>query len=97
MATIAFQEGLKAPQPLTSQNQSLNHIIDGMAKARPQAAYAEYPTSSNSYSAGFTKFIYGAFANMINGLAWWLEDHLGHGSDFETLTYFGPNDVRQNA
>ena len=97
MATIAFQEGLKAPQPVTTQKQLLNHIIDGMAKARPQAVYAEYPTSSNSYSAGFTKFTYGAFANMINGLAWWLEDHLGHGSDFETLTYFGPNDVRQNA
>ena len=75
----------------------MNHIVDGMAQARPQAVYAEYPASSKDYSSGFTKLTYGAFANVINGLAWWLEDHLGHGSDFETLTYFGPNDFRQNA
>jgi acyl-coenzyme A synthetase/AMP-(fatty) acid ligase len=97
MATIVFQEGPKAPKPTVCKKQLLNHIVDGMAVSRPQALYAEYPTSSESYSAGFTKLTYGAFANAINGLAWWLEHHLGHGSDFETLTYFGPNDFRQNA
>ncbi len=97
MATLVFEEALKAPRPSTHRKQLLNHIVDGMASARPQAVYAEYPSSSKDYSAGFTKLTYGTFANAINGLAWWLEDHLGHGSDFETLTYFGPNDFRQNA
>ena len=97
MATLVFKEGYQAPKPVIRQKQLINHIVDGMAMARPQAVYAEYPTSSTSYSAGFTKLTYGAFANAINGLAWWIEDHLGHGSDFETLVYFGPNDFRQNA
>jgi hypothetical protein len=59
--------------------------------------YAEYPTNPESYADGFTKLTYAAFANVVNGLAWWLVDNLGPGYEFETLVYFGPNDFRQNA
>ena len=97
MATLVFEEGPRIPRPAVSRKQLLPHIVDGLAAARPQSVYAEYPTSPDSYSAGFTKLTYAAFANAINGLAWWIEDHLGHGTDFETLTYFGPNDFRFNA
>lgn len=97
MTSLVFEEGPKAPQPAISRKQLLPHIVDGMAMARPQAVYAEYPTNPDSYSDGFSKLTYGAFANVINGLAWSLEDQLGPGNNFETLVYFGPNDFRQNA
>ncbi|KAJ5113756.1 acetyl-CoA synthetase-like protein [Penicillium angulare] len=97
MVSLVFEEGPRAPKPALSKKQLMPHIVDGMARARPQAVYAEYPTNPDSYADGFSKLTYGAFANVINGLAWWIEDNLGPGNDFETLVYFGPNDFRQNA
>lgn len=67
-----------------------------MAKARPQTLYAELPVSPTTYDDGFIKVNYADFANLINGLAWWLKDTLGVGVNFETLAYIGPNDVRYN-
>jgi acyl-CoA synthetase (AMP-forming)/AMP-acid ligase II len=72
----------------------LNHIVDDIARAHPNAPYAEIPVSSTSFDQGFRKVSYRAFANAINGMAWWLEKTLGKGQSFETLAYIGPNDLR---
>jgi hypothetical protein len=97
MVFPVFEEGPKPPRSAARKKQLLPHIVDGMARSRPEAVYAEYPRNPETYAEGFTKLTYGAFANVINGLAWSLEDRLGRGDEFETLVYFGPNDFRQNA
>lgn len=86
------QVGLEGmPSPYT--NQLLNHIVDYVATTKPQALYAEYPISPVSYEAGFRKITYATFANVINRIAWWLNDHLGPGKNFEALAYIGPNNL----
>lgn len=97
MTAPGFEETRKAPKSAIRRKQLLPHVVDEMALSRPQAVYAEYPTNANSYVNGFSKLTYTAFANAINGLAWWIVAELGPESNFETLAYFGPNDFRQNA
>ena len=80
-------------QPYPHTNQLLNHIVDCVAARKPQTLYTEYPVSLTSYESGFCKITYGAFANAINRVAWWLSDALGPGKDFETLAYIGPNNL----
>lgn len=94
MATIQFSEGVVAPAPLPQQKQLLNNIIDGMARIRPWALYAEVPNSLTTYEAGFRKITYGNLANAINCVAWWLKEELGTSQNFETLSYLGPSDLR---
>ena len=80
-----------AGQPVPKVKTLLLHIIDHLAATKPQALYAEFPRSDLTYNDGFRKVTYGTFANAINGIAWWLQDTLGPGKNFETLAYIGPN------
>jgi len=82
--------------PPTPPKRLLNHVVDDMARENPDALYAELPLSPTSFGAGFRKVTYRAFANAINGMAWWLHRTLGPGESFETLLYLGPNDLRHN-
>ncbi|KAL9098748.1 MAG: hypothetical protein Q9163_005648 [Psora crenata] len=93
MGTIQFSEGGHLPSALRGQKQLVNNIVDGMAKNRPQALYAEIPVSPNSYEDGYRKVTYSELANAINGVAWWLKEKLGQGKEHETLAYIGPNDI----
>ncbi|KAF5870715.1 putative nrps-like enzyme protein [Botrytis fragariae] len=77
--------------PLPQAKTLLVHIVDHMAKTKPQALYAEFPISSVTYDEGFRKVTYKDFANAINGIAWCLHDNLGVGRELETLAYIGPN------
>jgi acyl-coenzyme A synthetase/AMP-(fatty) acid ligase len=94
MATIQFSEGTDAPVPLLQRKQLLNNIVDGLAKTKPSALYAEIPISLTTYEAGFRKITYRMLANAINGVAWWLKEELGISQNFETLSYIGPSDVQ---
>ena len=77
--------------------ETLVNIIDNRAKSDPEALYAEVPKSPTSFDEGYTKISYRTFADAINGAAWWLQETLGcRSSDFETLAYVGPNDLRYN-
>lgn len=91
-----FSEGSRSPKPAYQKKQLLNHLLDGMARARPHALYGESPRSTISYDAGFYKITYAALANAVNGVAWLLDHELGPGKNHETLAYIGPSDFRQN-
>lgn len=94
MATIQFSEGSNAvPSVRYRQKQLLPNIIDGMAKTRPEAIYAETPHSNVSYESGYRQITYRHLANAINGVAWFLDEQLGPGRLHETLAYIGPNDL----
>lgn len=74
----------------------LPNLIDHYARVRPDQLWAEYPRSPMSYDQGYRPINYRDYANVINGIAWWLTETIGPGKD-ETLAYIGPNDVRYPA
>ncbi|KAL4900128.1 hypothetical protein BDW74DRAFT_183082 [Aspergillus multicolor] len=74
----------------------LPRLVDHFAAEKPDAVYTEYPKSSSSYDDGFYQVTFRNFANIVNGLAWWLTKNLGPGNG-EVLPYIGPNDVRYPA
>ena len=69
------------------------HLIDDIAHNKGSRIYCSLAKSSK-ISDGFQDISYGAFANSINRLAWWIEENLGKSSTFETLSYIGPPDLR---
>ena len=71
----------------------ITNIFDQRAKSDPQSLYAEYPRSVTSYAEGFPKIALGDLANAVIGVAWWLQETLDSGVDFENLAYIGPNDL----
>ncbi|KAK3308608.1 uncharacterized protein B0T15DRAFT_391903 [Chaetomium strumarium] len=80
------------------QGSLLPNIVDRLARDLPDAVYAEWPVLPASYEAGFRRVTYAELANVVNGLAWWLIDQLGHPSQTgEVLAFIGPNDVRLTA
>jgi hypothetical protein len=80
-----------------SQKGLLPNLVDAIAAKEPEAIFAEYPAHPTSYESGYQKVSYGTFANAINGIAWWLQEKLGHGEDFPSLAYIGPNDILVDA
>lgn len=95
MATTVTVNGHGAAPPAPPKK-LLNQIVDDTARDNPELLYAELPLSPTTFDAGFRKVTYHAFANAINGMAWWLHETLGPGKSFETLLYIGPNDMRHN-
>ncbi|KAI0003195.1 hypothetical protein F4779DRAFT_109702 [Xylariaceae sp. FL0662B] len=79
------------------QKQSLVNIVDKLAESDPDTIYALFPRSAEDYGLGFQSVSYKQFANLVNGLSWWITAQLGKGCTQETITYTGPNDLRQNA
>ncbi|KAI1500357.1 acetyl-CoA synthetase-like protein [Biscogniauxia marginata] len=79
-----------------SRDDLLPHVVDRLARERPEAVYGEWVTGSSVVA-----ITYAQFGNVINGLAWWLVEQLGgpgsYGPDPDVLTYVGPNDVRYSA
>ncbi|KJZ72767.1 hypothetical protein HIM_07842 [Hirsutella minnesotensis 3608] len=78
------------------QDDLLPHIVDRLAEKRPDAEYAHWVKESD-----VEVITYSLLANIVDGLAWWIVDQLGPGSDnasgIEVLAYMGPNDVRYPA
>lgn len=84
---------------IVPQNDLLPHVVDRLAREKPEAVYGLWPVAPASYEAGFRTINYAQLANVVNGLAWWIVKELGpcQGPDHEVLTYVGPNDVRFTA
>ncbi|KAJ8071245.1 hypothetical protein OCU04_001580 [Sclerotinia nivalis] len=97
MEVTQIEEYLKAPTPPREEDQLIVNAVDFAARFKPQAIYAEFPVSPNSYGEGFSRVTYERFANAVNGLAWWLTAQIGKSKTFDTVIYTGPNDFRQNA
>ncbi|KAI0533111.1 hypothetical protein GGR58DRAFT_135968 [Xylaria digitata] len=74
----------------------LPHIVDRVARNSPDTAYGLWPISPTSYEEGYQTITYSQLANVVNGLAWWLVEHLGQGQG-DVVAYAGPNDVRLTA
>lgn len=76
----------------------LPHTVDRLARENPSAPYGLWPVAQASYEDGFRTIDYGQFANLVNGLAWWIRDNIGTSQNEEkVLAYVGPNDVRFTA
>lgn len=52
------------------------------------------PVSSNHTIQGFRDISARTFANAVDRVAWWLEANLGRGSNFPSIGYIGPHDIR---
>ncbi|KAI0473627.1 putative NRPS-like enzyme [Xylariaceae sp. FL0804] len=76
------------------RNELVPHMVDRLARERPDATYGLWPVAPASYNEGFRSVSYAQFANAINGLAHWLVQQLGPGNGKQVLTYIGPNDLR---
>ncbi|TGO39656.1 hypothetical protein BHYA_0050g00420 [Botrytis hyacinthi] len=78
------------------QDALLPHIVDHLARDRPDAKCGEWVTNS-----GVITITYAQLANIINGMAWLLVEQLdgpgSHGAHAEVLAYVGANDVRYSA
>ncbi|KAK4191013.1 putative nrps-like enzyme protein [Podospora australis] len=82
------------------QNDLLPHVVDRLAKDKPDAIYGLWPVSPPVPGNGFRSITYAQLANIVNGLAWWLSKNIGsrqEDDEIEVLTYIGPNDVRLTA
>lgn len=79
------------------RNDLIPNIVDHLAKVVPDGPSALYPNSPLTYEHGYRTVTYKDFANVINGLAWWLENSLGRSDNQDVLAYIGPNDIRYNA
>lgn len=83
-----------SPDTTTVGKRLLPHIIDARAKSGYQRPYALYPRTKDP-ADGFHAISYAQFANAVNRMAWWLEEHLSEEGEKENpFTYFGPNDLR---
>jgi hypothetical protein len=68
-------------------------VIDEYARTEPRKIWGSMPKST-SLQDGFRDVDYSMFANAINRAAWWLDDRLGKGSNFQTIAYIGASDFR---
>lgn len=68
-------------------------FIDRRASETPDRVWAVIPKTENLRD-GYRNVTYAQFANGINKVAWWLDNHLPRLGEFDTVFYDGPNDVR---
>ena len=71
----------------------LPSLIDERAQRSHAQTYAAIPVN-NDPKDGFREVSYGLFANAINRCASWLIENVGTTSSFDTLVYFGAQDLR---
>lgn len=74
--------------------QLLPLILDRRAASDPNRVWAKFPVSPASYEQGFRAATYGQMRNAVNRMAWMLEETIGTSTQFDTLAYLGPGDLR---
>ncbi|KAF2799236.1 acetyl-CoA synthetase-like protein [Melanomma pulvis-pyrius CBS 109.77] len=70
----------------------LPSLVDEIAQSDPHRILYSIPKSKD-ISGGFQDINAKVFARSVDRCSWYLETNLGHGHDFPTLTYMGPQDV----
>jgi hypothetical protein len=68
-------------------------FIDDTAKESPEKVFSSIPKSSR-LEEGYIDVTYGDFSRAIDRAAAFLDDKFGKTSNFETLAYLGPFDLR---
>jgi hypothetical protein len=71
----------------------LPHVIDNLARDKPNQILYEFPHGIN-VAQGFRSVSSTLYANAINRASWFLDKSLGKGTNFDTLGYIGPGDLR---
>lgn len=71
----------------------LPQVVDEYARIDPNRIYASILLSAN-VSQGFRDVRMKDMARAVNSMAWWIKDHLGLRTDFETVGYIGVSDLR---
>lgn len=77
--------------------QLLPSILDDRARNDPLGIWAKFPASDTTYSYGLNHVTNCEAANIVNTVAWALEEQLGSFQGFPTIAYLGPNDLRYYA
>ncbi|KAF7929186.1 uncharacterized protein EAE98_005105 [Botrytis deweyae] len=68
-------------------------LIDHYAKSQPERTFVAIPAAKD-LKGGWRDVSYLNYSRAINWCSWWIEEHLGRGNDFETMSYMGPLDLR---
>ncbi|KAI9879042.1 MAG: hypothetical protein M1830_009784 [Pleopsidium flavum] len=71
----------------------LPKVVDDLAQSNPKRIYASIPYSSD-LSQGFRDVTMLEVAQAVDYFAWWLDEHIGRSTNFETLSYMGIPDLR---
>lgn len=86
----------KSSNPAKCQNYGsrlLPQVVDELALSDPERVYATFPRSSD-LSNGFRDVSMLDMSQAIDRAAHWLEDTAGKSTQFETIAYMGPFDLR---
>jgi acyl-coenzyme A synthetase/AMP-(fatty) acid ligase len=75
---------------------TIPEVIDSLARSKPKKIWLRYAASSDAFkNKDLTPVTFGALANAINRLAWYLAETLPRtGSLDTTICYLGPSDIR---
>ncbi|TVY17157.1 Non-canonical non-ribosomal peptide synthetase FUB8 [Lachnellula arida] len=68
-------------------------LIDEYARSEPDRTFVAIPLSTDLRD-GWKDVNYLTYARAINWCSWWIEENLGRGKDFDTISYMGPLDLR---
>lgn len=68
-------------------------LIDQYATQQPDRTFVAIPKSTDLRD-GWKDISYLTYSRAINFCSWWIEENLGKGQNFETISYMGPLDLR---
>ena len=71
----------------------LPHVVDELAVTDPERNFAIYQITANAKD-GFRYVSMRELAGAVNTAAWWIKETLGQSTNFETIAYVGPSDIR---
>lgn len=87
-----FTERYTFTNKMRTGQRLLSSLVDEIAQSDPHRILYSIPKSKD-ISSGFQDINAKGFARAVDRCSWYLEKNLGHGHDFPTLTYMGPQDV----
>ena len=80
------------PPPGDIGQRLLPSLVDSIAQSDPSRVLYSAPKTKDP-AEGFQDITAQEFARVVDRVAWHLEETLGHGENFPTITYLGPQDV----
>jgi acyl-CoA synthetase (AMP-forming)/AMP-acid ligase II len=69
-------------------------LLENGAKSTPDRVWAKFPVSNTTYEHGFRAATYSHMLNAVNKVAWILDQSIGKSTNYDTLAYLGPSDLR---